>query len=1136
MPKQYLLWILFFQCLFLQAQSPEVVVQLGHTFGITCIDKHPTKSWIATGAGDNQIKIWDYNLRKLILTIKAHNDGVKFLKFMPGSDQYLLSVSDEDQTIVLWDLATAKKIQTYTHENSFWPEGLGFTGTDANGKPGAYFYAGHQFGIEKWETNTGKLIFRWNADSLINDGKHHWIHCYEYSDELKSSFFAEGNDVYQLQHETGKFEKIFSSASNITSLKFNNTQKIIALGCADDFYIVDIKNRNALFTLHKVGNYYKHTVSLSDDGNLLFLNQEPQFSNIIRWKENKDLIWFKGSKNEVAVFVDHETYAIIAGSKGYPAMFNIQTFESRPFYAIDNGIKSLALFQNDRYLLKAGNESSVRIFDLQTADYVGALEGHTGMVNYATASKSGKLLATASSDQTIKIWDANTYQCIATFKSPYPINDLFSGDISSVAFKKVVITDDDQYIISFLQGNGALGKKNGYVWKWNLATGTVVAEYQIKDKPLAKNTYFSVNEVNLNPVKDEMIVTSYERLAILRTSDFKVINKNLDPTNRSFSEAIYSNDGKLICVNYNQGILDFFNAETGVKIKDHLRMPPTYIFSMAFNKEGTLLAAGGGFDDNRVFLIDTKTFEIVKSMEGHVSWVKSVKWSTDGKKLYSGGEDSKLILWNIDSNRPEVTLVNNAGTEDYVFYNHEGNYKITRSGFKNVTFRVGLSLFPFEQFDIRFNRPDLILQSLKSEQSELIDLYKRAYEKRLKSLGLQENKMHGSFYLPQISSSTLPYTVSNKEVKISINASDSIYKLKSLNIKINEIPLMGKDGIALSSLNTQSYNQEYTIPLTSGKNHIEVSCINEEGTESMRQVYDVTTTFAFPKPDLYIIVVSVSNYKDANWNLKYATKDGRDIARLFSKGFPVNYQDNKNENYFNKLYGNILLDTIAVRDRFMAMKDVLKNSKPNDQIIVFFSGHGLLDSKYDFYYATFDCDFNHPETKGISFSDIEAVLDAAPARNKLLFVDACHSGEVDKESLEVSNDTIRSSNTSAGITTYHTKGSELLDANNHRLSFSSSFNLMKEVFAGSERGTGTVIISAAAGDSYALESDLWNNGIFTYAIIEGIKNGSADVDHNQEISVTELKNFLIKEVTKKTQGRQKPTCRKENLEYDFRVK
>ena len=79
------------------------------------------------------------------------------------------------------------------------------------------------------------------------------------------------------------------------------------------------------------------------------------------------------------------------------------------------------------------------------------------------------------------------------------------------------------------------------------------------------------------------------------------------------------------------------------------------------------------------------------------------------------------------------------------------------------------------------------------------------------------------------------------------------------------------------------------------------------------------------------------------------------------------------------------------------------------------------------------------------------------------------------------------------------------------------------------------MISAAAGNSYALESDEWKNGVFTYCLLDGLKNRKADLNDDGSITVNELKEFVSKEVERLTEGAQKPTSRSENLEFDFKI-
>ena len=104
---------------------------------------------------------------------------------------------------------------------------------------------------------------------------------------------------------------------------------------------------------------------------------------------------------------------------------------------------------------------------------------------------------------------------------------------------------------------------------------------------------------------------------------------------------------------------------------------------------------------------------------------------------------------------------------------------------------------------------------------------------------------------------------------------------------------------------------------------------------------------------------------------------------------------------------------------------------------------------------------------------------------------------------------------------------------------------MKELFRDFRRETGAWIISSS-GMSKSLEG--WfdgnksiRNGVFSYALIKafkGIRGGEtleldkADADNNG-LQVSELKDYIIHEVVRISEGVQKPTIRRENSEFNF---
>jgi hypothetical protein len=205
-----------------------------------------------------------------------------------------------------------------------------------------------------------------------------------------------------------------------------------------------------------------------------------------------------------------------------------------------------------------------------------------------------------------------------------------------------------------------------------------------------------------------------------------------------------------------------------------------------------------------------------------------------------------------------------------------------------------------------------------------------------------------------------------------------------------------------------------------------------------------------------------------------------------------------------------------------ALKKELMKTDVNDKVIVCYSGHGLLSRDFDYFLSTYDVDFAEPEHKGLPYGSLEELLDGIPARKKLLLIDACHSGEVDKDDLtQMQRIQMDLDSTKKG-------GDAGIVVGNRKIGVQNSFELMQELFVNVGKTTGATVLSAASGTQFAYEKGDIENGVFTFSILEAFQE-------NSKIKLSELRRKVSGRVIELTKGSQKPGFRNETIDFDWEL-
>jgi len=406
--------------------------------------------------------------------------------------------------------------------------------------------------------------------------------------------------------------------------------------------------------------------------------------------------------------------------------------------------------------------------------------------------------------------------------------------------------------------------------------------------------------------------------------------------------------------------------------------------------------------------------------------------TTDGNTFYAGESNGTIRIYDVESLNLIATLFVSADNE-WILFTPDGYYTASKYGAKLVGWQLNDGLrnspkfYPFEQFDLRLNRPDIVLTRIGGISKKRIDMLHLAYQKRLEKMGISEQALSGNLNAPTLEVDLAVTETIQKQIQFKVKATDTQNDLERLNIYVNDVPLYGSKGFSLKQNADKTLEKDITMELTSGSNKIQVSVLNAAGIESFQETRYVNYRGSVVQPDLYILAIGVSDYTDNNFDLAFAAKDANDITAFYAmqKGAFATVKTLK------------IVDTQATKENIMQAQNFLKGSKIDDEVIMFVAGHGLLDDKLDFYYATTDVDFYHPATRGVKYDELESLIDNIPARKKLMLIDACHSGELDKETVTLSN-----GNVAANTNGVSSRGFKTLK-NNDDLGLSNVFELMR---------------------------------------------------------------------------------------------
>jgi hypothetical protein len=556
-----------------------------------------------------------------------------------------------------------------------------------------------------------------------------------------------------------------------------------------------------------------------------------------------------------------------------------------------------------------------------------------------------------------------------------------------------------------------------------------------------------------------------------------------------------------------QQVISVYNFEKGTLTTR--RTFDSLVASIAVHPKEDLYAIG--FFNGTIQLRKRSDDGLLYEGKDHHGHIDEIIFAPVKNWMLSRGEDGLIRFMDIDSKQHLVSaaLLYSNDERGYALLAPDNSYLVPASLINELHFVKGYETYSFAQLDLKLNRPDKVLERLGMAEPELIEMHRKAYRRRLNKAGYSEETLPDVALLQPLSiinRRQVNYSTNKELLNLKLSTTQSPADIKALNVYVNGQRVAGFRG------NTSEW--DVPVQLNMGENNIEVAYVAGSGMESLRERIEIKYIPVIPvKVNTYYIGIAVAHYRDTAMNLKYTVKDVTDIAARFRD------KDSAVRTY-------LLTDEKVVKSNLDSIKRILTSTTVNDKVIISFSGHGLLDTAYNFFFAGWDMDFADPAAHGISFSDINNLLDGIPARQKLVLIDACHSGEVDR-------DVISFAGTVSDTQFVKSYGrSSIVIKKKNKLQ--NTVKLMEQYFTDVSKNNGANIISAAAGEEYALESSEWNNGVFSYSFMKGFFEKGADKNYDG-VSQSEIRKYMQQLVLKLTKGKQQPTSRSINSDFDWHL-
>jgi WD40 repeat protein len=583
-----------------------------------CFVQAPEVLKVISGSCDGTIKVWNLDTGELLLQLGLNNK-VRFVAVSSNAKIVVSSSFSEQQLsygiLKAWDLSTGQKMYEFEDELTLTKS---FLITPDNK---FLIQVSDKKAFKLRELETGQEIASYSEFMLQKKDR------LREAVEISLSIDGFTNNEFFIKDAKGE---IMGAGAAITP-----DGKQVIIGQKNGDIIVHsfeelLKGNNECFLL-KGHNKSVNEIVVTPDGKTLISASDD--TTIKGWdlKTRTEIFTLaKSAKPVSSVSVSQDMRFIVSGSSDKSiSIWNFETRELLKSITQSDLVRTVRIIPNRGQFISTLLDGSITLWNLEASSDEPLVENHADRVMGIAITHDEKRAISVSHDETMKIWDLKTGDCLRTYSSQ-------TSSSSKHKLNGVALTPNDRFVFSGATSSFIIvWDLEGEEW-WKYPDSLIFGHPQIVGDIAVTPDGSKVISASQDETLKIWSVSTQNELHTLKGHSYWVNGVTVTPDGQKVVSA--SEDKSIIVWDLSQGskIHQLWGHESGVN-------------TVAVTPDSKKIVSGS--DDKKVKVWDIETGVEILNFAGHTDRVNALAITQDGLNVVSVSDDNTLKIWSLSSEK-----------------------------------------------------------------------------------------------------------------------------------------------------------------------------------------------------------------------------------------------------------------------------------------------------------------------------------------------------------------------------------------------------------------------------------------------------------------------------------------------------